>query len=73
MREQAGQGDIPEGLRTDRMNVLDVTARLRLVRRGELYLHVRNALDDDALASRRPFGARPIAPRWIQVGTKWRL
>lgn len=71
MREQAGHGEIPSGLRTDESFLLDVTARAFIGRHGQVYLQGRNILDADDLASRRPFGARPVAPRWIQVGTKW--
>jgi Fe(3+) dicitrate transport protein len=71
MREEAGQGDAAPGVLTDESFVLDLTARAALGRRGEFYVHLRNALGAEDLASRRPFGARPIAPRWFQVGTKW--
>jgi Fe(3+) dicitrate transport protein len=73
MRESAGQGELPAGERTDESFLLELTARAALGQRGELYLILRNALDAADLASRRPFGARPIAPRWFQVGTRWRF
>jgi Fe(3+) dicitrate transport protein len=71
MRESAGQGESPPGEKTDASFLLDVTARVRVQKSGEVYVNVRNLLDEADLASRRPFGARPIAPRWVQVGTKW--
>jgi Fe(3+) dicitrate transport protein len=69
-REEAGQGEIPPSLRTDGSFVLDATARIRAVGSLWLYLQARNALGASDIASRRPYGARPIAPRWVQVGLK---
>jgi Fe(3+) dicitrate transport protein len=31
---------------------------------------VRNLFDSHDLVARKPFGARPNAPRWVQVGAK---
>jgi Fe(3+) dicitrate transport protein len=75
MREHAGQG--PATLAepfTDPSFILDVTARVplktaRLI--GQVYVNVRNVLGAEDIAARLPFGARPVAPRWVQVGTKW--
>jgi Fe(3+) dicitrate transport protein len=36
----------------------------------ELYLTGKNLLDSVYLVSRRPFGARPGAPLWVQAGVK---
>ena len=75
MREHAGQGPatVAEPF-TDPSFILDVTARVplktaRLI--GQVYVNVRNILGAEDIAARLPFGARPVAPRWIQVGTKW--
>jgi Fe(3+) dicitrate transport protein len=38
---------------------------------GQVYFSVRNLLGAEDIAARLPFGARPVAPRWIQVGTQW--
>jgi Fe(3+) dicitrate transport protein len=35
-----------------------------------VYANWRNITDSAAIAGRRPFGARPGAPRWLQVGAK---
>lgn len=72
MREEAGQGPAPPGTETDDSFLLDVMVRGRFGR-GELYLNVRNLLDAQDLASRRPYGARPVAPRWLQVGLRFAL
>jgi Fe(3+) dicitrate transport protein len=71
MRERAGQGDDPGAPRTDASFILDVLARAPVAARGEVYLGVRNLLGAADIAAHLPFGARPVAPRWIQVGTKW--
>lgn len=68
MRELAGQGD--QGLFTDAYFLLDASAKLRPTRFMELYLNARNLGDDRYIASRRPFGARPGAPRWVQAGVR---
>jgi Fe(3+) dicitrate transport protein len=33
-----------------------------------VYLNGRNLLDNAYIVARRPFGARPGAPRWVQAG-----
>ncbi len=71
MREVAGQGASPNEPRTDPSFMLDATARVSLAGTGHVYISVRNLLGADDIAARLPFGARPVAPRWIQVGTKW--
>jgi len=71
MRERAGRESSPETPRTDASLILDVSVRINVAQSGELYLHARNLLGAEDIAARLPFGARPVAPRWIQVGTKW--
>lgn len=72
MREQAGQGPLSgTERRTDASLILDATLRINVHDRGQVYLGVRNLTNAHDIAARLPFGARPVAPRWIQVGTKW--
>jgi len=74
MRERAGPPGAPATANepiTDPSFLLDVTARVTVAASGHVYLSVRNLLDAHDVAARLPFGARPVAPRWIQVGTKW--
>jgi Fe(3+) dicitrate transport protein len=74
MRERAGRSGDPDSAGepiTDPSFLLDVTARVSVAAAGHVYLSVRNLLDAHDIAARLPFGARPVAPRWIQVGTKW--
>ncbi|WP_407667426.1 TonB-dependent receptor family protein [Myxococcus dinghuensis] len=70
MREQAGQGEAPPGELTDAMLTFDVNASWNFSRWGQLYLGVRNVFDSADIVSRRPFGARPNAPRTAMVGLK---
>jgi Fe(3+) dicitrate transport protein len=72
MREHAGQGPaIPSEPFTDPSFILDVAGRVPVSRAGFVYVNVRNLLGAEDIAARLPFGARPVAPRWFQVGTKW--
>jgi Fe(3+) dicitrate transport protein len=58
-------------VRTDPSFILDVTGRVVATERGQFYVSIRNLLGAEDIAARLPFGARPVAPRMIQVGTKW--
>ncbi len=70
MREQSGQG--PIGLTTDRQVVLEAGAHhdFETPVPVRAYLQAQNLLDDQFIASRRPFGARPNPPFMLQVGAK---
>ena len=70
MREQPGPGSIETSLHTDEQFVVDATASLRVFGPVTVYSNVRNVFNDQAIVSRRPYGARPNAPRWVQVGAK---
>lgn len=74
MREQAGgspdriiQDDAPM---TDPYFLLDLSASYKLQREITLYLSGRNLLNETYIAARRPLGARPGAPRWLQAGVQ---
>ena len=74
MREHAGRRSRPRAAEplTDPSFILDVTgARAGDDARAQVYVNVRNILGAEDIAARLPFGARPVAPRWVQVGTKW--
>ena len=72
LREIAGQGPAPlTSPLTDPSLIFDVTARARLTATGYLYLNVRNAFDEADITTRRPYGARLVAPRWMQAGVQW--
>ena len=68
MREIAGKGAFT--LPTDEQFVVDASATVKLPYNVQLYLHVRNIFDSAYIVSRRPYGARPNAPRWVQAGVR---
>ncbi|GHG82027.1 TonB-dependent receptor [Comamonas sp. JC664] len=70
MRERAGQGEAAPGDLTDAMLTFDANANWNFSRWGQLYLSVRNILDEQVVMSRRPYGARPNAPRTFILGFK---
>ena len=73
MREEAGSQPLAQALATDEQFWIDVSARVGLWGPLSIYANVRNLLNDAYIVSRRPFGARPNAPRWVQVGLKLEL
>jgi len=73
MREQAGSAPLDRVIATDKQLIVDIGARYRVLRWLELYGNVRNLFNELDLVSRRPFGARPNAPRMIQIGLKLKL
>ncbi|WP_437765574.1 TonB-dependent receptor [Sorangium sp. So ce281] len=70
MREKAGSEPMSRALATDEQLLFDASARVRVVGPLVLYANARNVLGSQYIVSRRPFGARPNAPRWIQIGAK---
>lgn len=73
MREQAGSAPFEDSLVTDDQLDIDLGADFRILENLRIYVNVRNLLNARHIVSRRPFGARPNAPRWIQVGVKGSL
>lgn len=72
-REQAGSEPLGQVVATDDLLNVDVGAELPILSRLRLYANVRNLFDQAAIVARRPYGARPNAPRWVQVGIKGNL
>jgi len=70
MREQAGSEPILEVMHTDEQFWLDLGGFVRPLPWLEIYANVRNVTNDLYIVSRRPYGARPNAPRWVQLGVK---
>lgn len=70
MREQSGAGPLSAVLATDRQFTLDVGATWQLLDELQGYANWRNILNRRVIVSRRPYGARPNAPRWLQVGLR---
>jgi Fe(3+) dicitrate transport protein len=57
-------------LTTDEQFIVDISAFAKLWGPLSLYANVQNLFDKQYIVSRRPFGARPNAPRWTHVGIK---
>lgn len=72
MREAPGRGSLDDGLTTDAQYLLDLALRYDLGAALQVYVDVQNLLDSRYLVGRRPFGARPNAPRWFHLGIKLR-
>ena len=70
MREVAGQGPAAPTELTDAHVVFDLGASLKLTDELQLYGKIENLLNNQYLASRRPFGARPGRPRFVYAGVK---
>ena len=70
MREQAGSAPISESLATDEQTWVDLGAYVNVFRWMKIYTNVRNVTGAENIIGRRPYGARPNAPRWAQVGIK---
>ncbi|RYZ01822.1 MAG: TonB-dependent receptor [Myxococcales bacterium] len=70
MREEAGSAPLSDSLVTDTQTWLDTGIMARVFGPLRLYANLRNVLDERDLVARRPFGARPSPPRWLQVGAK---
>jgi Fe(3+) dicitrate transport protein len=70
MREVAGQGEVSETEKIPGRILLDVTASAQ-ISQARVYFTATNLLNQPALVSRRPMGARPQAPLLVQVGFKY--
>jgi Fe(3+) dicitrate transport protein len=70
MREVPGSGPVSSALATDDQVWIDLEAHLRPIDFLTIYAQLRNAFDSHDIVSHRPYGARPNAPRWLQVGGK---
>lgn len=70
MREEASNEPYADSLVTDDLFTLDVGSKVMPVAWLTIYGNVRNLFDTQKIASRRPYGVRPNAPRWVQIGAK---
>lgn len=73
MPEAAGQGVTLSGVKTDDYTVVDLSASYDLAQYGSVYLKVDNLTDEQAIVSRRPYGARPSKPQQLFVGYKYQF
>ncbi|MDP2345344.1 MAG: TonB-dependent receptor [Deltaproteobacteria bacterium] len=67
MRDVPGQGETLAHERTDTQAVVDVATSYQLLPGVRIALRADNLLDQQAIVSRRPFGARPGKPRSFMV------
>ena len=70
MREVAGSAPIDETIATDEQLWMDMGAYLSPTKWLKIYVNVRNVTGVENIVGRRPYGARPNAPRWVQAGVK---
>ena len=70
MWERAGQGEPKRGDATDAYFLVDASASYRVTPWLRVYINGRNLLDEAYIVGRRPYGARPGGPRWLQLGAK---
>jgi Fe(3+) dicitrate transport protein len=73
MRDQAGQGSIPENERVEPNLITDLAITVAASPSDFLYVNLNNAFNETYIASRRPFGARPGQPLQLLLGYKHRF
>lgn len=73
MREQAGNLPIDDAVHTDEQLWADIGGYVNVFRWLRLYANLRNVTGAENIIGRRPYGARPNAPRWFQVGAKFQF
>jgi Fe(3+) dicitrate transport protein len=70
MREIPGRDKLENTIATDATTVVDLAGYAKIWGPLSLYANIQNLFDSQYIVSRRPFGARPNAPRWTHVGLK---
>jgi Fe(3+) dicitrate transport protein len=65
MREVPGAGDLIPGQQTESLATLDLSFLWVASENVDLKLMIRNATNESAIVSHRPFGARPNLPRMV--------
>ena len=71
MRTVAGSGRILESNATDELTIIDLGLRYALQDNIRLSVGINNFMDDDGIAARRPYGARPTMPRSFSLGVDY--
>ena len=71
MREEAGKGDIDLGLYADSFTTVDVSGVWVIDDHWEAQLRIKNVLDESAVVSHRPYGARPNRTRSVMGSIKY--
>lgn len=70
MVEVAGSGSAVSGKETDAYFLLDVSIYAKPLKWLTIYASGKNLLNNQYIVARIPQGARPGAPRWMQIGAK---
>ena len=73
MREVPGVGDLIPGQQTESLATLDLSATWYVSDSLNLKLMVRNATDESAIVSHRPYAARPNLPRMVLGQIRYRF
>lgn len=73
MRTSAGQGEISTDQSTDAYFLLDANTSYQIAETINLFVNVRNVLNDTYIVSDRPHGIRPGLPRTLMGGIKVNL
>ncbi len=71
MRDQAGSQSLSQVAHTDAYTTVDASASWFVDEHWTLQLSVDNLLDEEAVVSRRPFGARPNKPQTLRFRAKY--
>jgi Fe(3+) dicitrate transport protein len=71
MRTVASSGRIAESNATDELTIIDLGLRYALQDNIRLSVGINNFMDDDCIAARRPYGARPTMPRSFSLGVDY--
>lgn len=73
IRNVPGEGDIPRGELIEAHTVLDVSASYDILMNFQLYSTIDNVLDEQYVASVKPYGFRPGKSRSVNVGAKYQF
>ena len=74
MLDQAGTFEDTRSTQVPSIYTVDISGEhtfATLKNKPKLYFSVQNALHTDTITSFRPYGARPIAPRWVNMGVTY--
>ena len=71
MREEAGKGDVKLGLHADKYTTVDFSGVWIVNDHWEAQISIKNALDESAIVSHRPYGARPNRTRSVMGRVKY--
>ncbi len=73
MRTAAGSGSIQDEFSTDSYFLLDLSSSYGISSNVDLFMNVRNLLDETYIVSDRPAGVRPGLPRTMMGGLRFTL